>query len=122
MEKTIFLLVVIGFFMAVQSTEAFGGTTIKNPIKMQQTIYGAAIDSKAAFYQKRIYLADSEFNILKEIGMEAVRKISYLKAHRQKIIDDMMTRNIQLKDASLNAFLGAKIRDIGLSMEAYSTE
>jgi hypothetical protein len=90
--------------------------------KMQNIIYGATIDSKAAFYQKRIYLVDSEFKILADIGRDAVKKIEFLKAHRQSLIRNMIIKNVKFNKSSMDSFLGTRIHNISASMEAYSIE
>lgn len=89
---------------------------------MKENIYGGTIDSKAAFYQKRIYLADSEYTILRDIGRDAIEKVSFLKAYRRQLIEDMAASNINLKQSSLNVFLLSKINNISTSLEAYSEE
>jgi len=99
------------------------GVSLSDPsTKMQNIVYGATIDGKVSFYQKRIYLVDSEFKILADIGKDAVKKISFLKAYRQKLINNMISKNVKLTHTGMNSFLGTKIQNINTSMEAYSTE
>lgn len=93
-----------------------------NSIQMQNIVYGATIDSKVSFYQKRIYLIDSEYKILADIGKDAVQKISFLKSYRQRLIDNMISKNVSFTSSNMNSFLGTKIHDIPESMAAYSTE
>lgn len=93
-----------------------------NHEKMKEIVYGATVDGKIAFYQKRIYLTDSEFKILADIGTDAVQKIRYLKANRQEIINNMMASNVKLEKARLSAYLGKRIHTISDTMEAYSTK
>ena len=122
MTKNILLMVMAWIFIATSCVWAFNGSPAQNSVKMQKIVYGATIDSKVAFYQKRIYLVDSEFKILADIGKDAVKKISFLKAYRQQLVDNMIAKNVKLNRSSLNSFLGTKIHDINTTMEAYSTE
>ena len=88
---------------------------------MQTLIYGATIDSKIAFYQKRLYLVDSEFTILSDIGKDAVKRIAYLKSHRQSLINNMAAKDVDFTDTRMNAFLGKQMNRTNLTtMEAYS--
>ncbi len=97
-------------------------TKAENPIIMQEVVLGGAVDSKVAFYQKHIYLVDSEFKILADIGKDAVAKIRFLTANRQNLINSMMSQDVQLTRTKLSAFLGNKMNSIGTTMEAYSSE
>lgn len=122
-QKKWFIIAAVTLMVAAASYAwAAQGDSRSNAIQMQSLIYGATIDSKAAFYQKRIYLVDSEFSILSDIGKDAVEKIAFLKAYRQKLIDNMVTKNVPLNTSSLNSFLGTRIHRIETSMQAYSTE
>ena len=90
--------------------------------QMQMLAYGSVIDQKAAFYQKRIYLADSEYKILADIGKDAIQRVSFLKANRQQLVRQMMADNVKLKKSSLDAFMVAHMGQVRTTMEAYSTE
>ncbi len=114
--------IIIALFMAVPNVMAIEKVKVENPMTMQALVLGGAIDGKVAFYQKRLYLVDSEFKILSDIGKDAISKIRFLKANRQILIDNMITENIQLTKSKLNAFLGSKMNAIGTTMEAYSSE
>ncbi len=117
--KKIILLTILACIFA---TGAWAQTLDTKTSKMQENIYGGTIDAKAAFYQKRIYLADSKSPILAEIGQDAIEKVSFYKAYRQQLIKDMAAENIKLKRSSLNAFLLSKTNNLSTSMEAYSQE
>ena len=121
--KKWFILAAVALMVAATSCVwAAEDASRSNSVKMQNIIYGATIDSKAAFYQKRIYLVDSEFTILSDIGKDVVKKIAFLNAYRQKLIDNMVAKNVPLNTSSLNSFLGTRIHTIDTSMLAYSTE
>lgn len=98
----IFMLISVNGIWAYEITPA-------STLKMQETIYGATIDSKIAFYQKQTYLTDSEFTILSDIGNDAATKISYLKTNRQELIKKMVKTKVEMKQAALNGFLGKKL-------------
>jgi len=121
--KKWFLLTLMAWLVAATSCVwASESLSTSDSVKMQNIIYGATIDSKAAFYQKRIYLVDSEFKILADIGRDAVKKIGFLKAYRQNLINNMITKNVKFNKSSMDSFLGIRIHNISASMEAYSTE
>jgi len=121
--KKIFIFIFMALMVVTASSVwAAQKVSAQGSAKMQNIIYGATIDSKACFYQKRIYLVDSEFKILSDIGKDAVKKIAFLTAYRQKLIDNMISKNIKHTTACMNSFLGARIHDINKSMEAYSTK
>ncbi len=122
MKKWFILAAVVMMVAATSYVWAAEDLSRPNSIKMQNIIYGGTIDSKASFYQKRIYLVDSEFKILSDIGKDAVKKIAFLKAYRQKLIGNMVAKNVKLNTSSMDSFLGTKIHNISTSMEAYSTE
>jgi len=113
------IVILISIFI---TTSFVWGQEAANSYKMKGVIYGGEIDSKRGFYQKRIYLVDSEYKILAEIGRDAVSKIQFLTAYRQHLINHMLTSNIPLKKSNMNSFLGGKLNAISLTMEAYSTE
>ena len=122
MKATILFAIFVGLLIAASGAWAAEETPGRNTVEMQELIFGGTIDTKVAFYQKRIYLADSEFKILADIGKDAIKKIGFLKTNRQKLINHMIAQNVRLKSSSLNAFLGSKMRTIGTTMEAYSSE
>ena len=122
MKINILFIVVIWIFILVNFVWAFEVSVAQNPVKMKKVICGATIDSKVAFYQGRLYLDDSEFKILADIGYDAKRKISFLKAYRQHLIDEMVAKDIKLNRSSLHSFLGTKIHAINSTMETYSTD
>ncbi|RLC01904.1 MAG: hypothetical protein DRH34_08275 [Deltaproteobacteria bacterium] len=122
MKGILLVTVLVGLLITAPGAWAVDGIPVKNPMKMQELIFGGTIDSKVAFYQKRIYLADSEFKILADIGKDAIKNVRFFKSNRQKIINHMIAENVKLTNSSLNAFLGSKMRSIGTTMEAYSSE
>lgn len=122
MKGIVLLTILLGLFIAAPGAWAVEVTPAQNSVEMQTLVFGGAIDSKVAFYQKRIYLADSDFKILADIGKDAIKTTRFLKSNRQKMIHNMMTQNVKLTNTGLNAFLGSKMRTAGTTMEAYSSE
>jgi len=122
MKKAILLLTIVGLFIVVPYAWAVDSPDLKRSVTVQEIIYGATIDSKITFYQKRIYLTDCECRILRDIGDDAVKIVSFLEAYRQHLIENMVAKNVKLDRSSLHSFLGTKIHDIGASTVAYATE
>ncbi|MCF6249057.1 MAG: hypothetical protein L3J69_17115 [Desulfobacula sp.] len=123
MKKQI-TLIILAFFLAAASTVwAANDKPNDDTIKMQSTIYGATIDSKVAFYQKRLYLIDSEYKILANIGKDAVKRIAYLKSNRQQLISNMTAQNVDLTNTRMDSYLGKTMNSVNLTtMEAYSSD
>lgn len=115
--KKVFIITILALAMSAGTCAwaQSGGTNL-----MKESIYGGTIDARVAFYQKRIYLADSEYTILRDIGRDAIEKVSFLKAYRRHLIEEMAASSINLKKSSLNVFLLSKINNISTSLEAYS--
>ena len=120
MKKTVLLTLLTWIFVVTAC--AWAQVPAKTDIQIQELVYGATIDSKVAFYQKRIYLSDSPYQILADIGKDAVQKVAFLKSKRQALIKNMMTKNIKLKESSLNSFIVSEMNSISTTMEAYSKE
>ncbi len=121
--KTWSTLIIMAIFLAAASIVWAADSTSNDTTKMQSTIYGATIDSKVAFYQKRLYLIDSEYKILADIGKDAVKRIAYLKSNRQRLIGNMTAQNIIFTNTGMDSFLGKTMNSANLTtMEAYSSD
>lgn len=114
--------IIFAILGCIVAATAWAQAPVQANKQMQSLAYGSAIDQKVAFYQKRIYLADSEYKILADIGKDAVNRIAYLKSNRQQIVSNMLAENVQLKDSSLNAFMVGSMSHIQTTMEAYSDQ
>lgn len=113
------------FFTLLSTLIIFSAATVfanveSNPLRMKQLIYTSKIDAKLAFYQSKIYLIDSEYKILAEIGQEAVKKIAFLKANRMQLLNDMISSKVSLKQDKMNLFLIRKINSMNGSLQKYS--
>ncbi len=71
-------------------------------------IYGSKIDEIISFYQARLYLVDSEFTILSDIGKDAQKRIDFLQSKKQFLISEMKTRNIELISSEIKSFICKK--------------
>ncbi len=100
----------------------FGTSFAQTSTDLQESAYGTTIDNKIAFYQKRIHLVESDYEILSDLGRDAVQKVSFLKSYRKQLITNMVAKNVKLDPSKMNSFLGTKINNIGTTLEAYSTE
>lgn len=118
------LIVLIATAMVLASVQGLWASESKatGTERMQEIVYGASIDGKIAFYQKRLYLVDSEYKVLADIGRDAVKRIRYLKSNRQDIVAKMIASDVKLKKASLSSYIGRKMHEAQPVMEAYSTE
>lgn len=119
------LIISMVFLVAAASAWASNNGANNDTIdRMQDTVYGAQIDSKIAFYQKRLYLVDSEYKLLADIGKDAAKRIVFLKTNRQNLVEKMATENISFTRTSMDSFLGKEMHSANLTtmfMEAYSS-
>lgn len=74
-------------------------------------IYKSKIDQTIAVYQGRLYLIDSEYTILSDIGKEAKDKINYLTRNKQQIIQEMKNTNVGFTSEKINGFICQKLRN-----------
>ena len=101
-RQTLFLTVLT--VLTLMASVAYSDTS--SEMHKKTVIYGSAIDQKIAFYQSRLYLLDSEYKILSEIGRDASAKTTYLTRNRGKIIEDMIAANAPLNCCKIKAFIG----------------
>jgi exopolysaccharide biosynthesis protein len=101
-RQTLFLTVLAVLTLMV--SVAYSDTS--SEMNKKTAIYGSEIDQKIAFYQSRLYLLDSEYTILSEIGRDASAKTTYLIQNRGKIIKDMIAANAPLNCCKIKAFIG----------------
>ena len=119
------LIIAMAFVLAASSAWAVNSGAKNDTInKMQDTVYGAQIDSKIAFYQKRLYLLDSDYKLLADIGKDAAKRIVFLKTNRQNLVEKMATENISFTRTGMDSYLGKAMHNANLTamfMEAYSS-
>lgn len=101
-RQTLFLAVLA--VLTLMASVAYSDTS--SEIHKKTAIYGSAIDQKIAFYQSRLYLLDSEYKILSEIGRDASAKATYLTLNRGEIIKRMIAANTPLNCCKTRAFIG----------------
>jgi ABC-type uncharacterized transport system YnjBCD substrate-binding protein len=88
--------------------------------RKRESIYGSAIDRQIVFYQSRLYLMDSEYAILSEIGRNAETRISYLTAKRENMIQEMIAAKSPLQNKKMQAFISFSFYKDESTAEAYS--
>ncbi|MCP3873339.1 MAG: hypothetical protein GY699_09330 [Desulfobacteraceae bacterium] len=78
-------------------------------------IYGSKVDQAICFYQARLYLIDSEYKILSDIGKDAAKMVNYLQKEKQQLVKDMKDRNIDFKTDKIRAYVinQARLADVG---------
>ncbi len=79
--KTLYIItltIVTGFIL---STSAFASNEYDS--------YGAKVDQMISFYQARLYLMDSEYKTLSDIGADASLMINFLQERRNQLIEEM---------------------------------
>ena len=76
-----------------------------------ECIYGSKIDQTISFYQARLYLIDSEWEILSDIGKDARKRIDYLYKNKQQLVREMKDKKIGFRIAKMNSYVNGKLRN-----------
>lgn len=85
-----------------------------------ECIYGSKIDQTISFYQARLYLIDSEYKILSDIGKDARKRINYLYKNKQQLVQEMKNKKIGFRTASILCYVNQKVRNGGVGL-GYTT-
>lgn len=80
--KTFFIVTLSIAIACVFSSNAFSSDKFED-------IYGGKVNQMISFYQARLYLADSEYTILSDIGKDAALMINYLEANKGRLVGEM---------------------------------
>ncbi len=120
-KQTIYMMVIGLMVFAVAATTCWSQSAV-NPYQMKKLAYGSEIDAKIAFYQKRLYLVDSENPVLADIGKVAVQKIHFLKSYKAKLVDEMMAVNVPVRKSKMKLFLYKKMRNLDDTTIGYATK
>jgi len=75
-----------------------------------ECVYRSKIDQMITFYQARLYLTDSEYKILSDIGKDAEKIISYLQKEKVQLVQEMKDRKVEFSSAKINRFIINKAR------------
>lgn len=110
---TITLTLVIGF---VFSSTAFA-------MDKSECIYSSKINQMISFYQGRLYLTDSEFKILSDVGQDAQKMVNYLKANKDLLVREMLEKGLGFQSDKMRAFVvnRARFASTGIEYIGYLT-
>ncbi len=75
-----------------------------------ECIYGSKIDQMISFYQSRLYLTDSEYKILSDIGKDAEKMIRYLQTDKDQLVREMKDMKVEFSSAQMNNYIVKKAR------------
>ena len=75
-----------------------------------ELIYRSKIDQMILFYQTRLYLLDSEYTILSDIGKDASKMIIYLQTQKDRLVQEMKYRKVDFSPAKMNSYILNKAR------------
>lgn len=83
-----------------------------NVSAMEKTlcVYGSKIDQVICFYQSRLYLEDSSYNILADIAMDAKEMIKILRSRRMQIIKEMELKNVGFHEKTIRSYIVNRAR------------
>ncbi len=79
--------------------------------------YENQISKLISFYQSQLFLIDSEYTILSDIGKDAKAKIDYLKSNKENMILEMKAKKVILTPAKIKSFAAQKVHksNVGLA-------
>ena len=79
-------------------------------------IYRSKIDQTISFYQGRLYLLDSEYRILSDIGKDAMKMINYLQGQKEQLVREMKDKEVEFRSNKIRTYIVSKARisDVGL--------
>ena len=79
-------------------------------------IYKSKIDQTISFYQGRLYLIDSEYKILSDIGNDAQKMVNYLQGRKEELVKEMKDKGVEFKSTKMRTYIvnKARIADVGL--------
>lgn len=105
-EKKMKKLVIITLSVVI------GLVSLSNAVAADKSecIYGGRIDQLISFYQSRLYLTDSEYTILSDIGKDAEKMITYLQTQKDQLVREMKHLKIEFSSAKMNNYIVNKAR------------
>lgn len=102
----IILLIVMGFFLT--------SNALAND--KSDCIYESKINEMISFYQGRLYLTDSEYKILSDIGKAAEKKITYLQNNKSQLLSEMKAKDVHFNSFRIRTFVLSKVRLANLGL------
>ena len=106
------------FSLITLSIVLAGVFTFSNALAIDKSdcIYGSKIDQIISFYQGRLYLVDSEYTILSDVGKDAMKMINYFQERKERLVKEMKEREVELRSGKIRAYVinKARITDVGL--------
>ncbi len=109
---------IMKFYFIITLSIFIGFFSVSNAFAIDKSdcIYGSKIDQSISFYQRRLYLLDSEYKILSDIGKDAIQMINYLQGEKDQLIEEMIDKEIEFKSGKISAYIinYARIADVDL--------
>lgn len=84
-------------------------------------MYAAKVDQMTSFYLGRLYLLDSEYKILSDIGEDALNMVGFLQNNREQLIEGLKTKGI-FQSAKARGYIVNRARMYVASQEKESGE
>jgi len=99
-------------FSLITLSIVLGGFTCSNALAIDKLncIYGSKINQMISFYQGRLYLTDSEYTILSDIGKDAKRMVNYLQERKKKLIKEMKESQVEVRSRKIRTYVVNKAR------------
>ena len=89
-------------------------------VEKADCIYGSRIDQLISFYQRRLYLLDSEYTILSDIGKDAMEMTNYLQEQKSRLVREMKEQAVDFRSKEMNTYVVKKARRADVA-RGYST-
>lgn len=84
-------------------------------VSKDDCIYASNIDQMISFYQGRLYLLDSEYTILSDVGKDAIKMINCLQGQKERLVKEMKEKKIDFNSKKMRAYVvnRARFSDVG---------
>jgi len=80
-----------------------------------ESIYRSKVNQMINFYQARLYLIDSEYKILADIGKDAEKMINYLLEEKERLVQKMKNNDIELSSIKIKNYISNQARNRNMS-------
>lgn len=75
-----------------------------------EQMYKSEINRQISFYESRLYLLDSEYTILSDIGKDAKKMLSYLYEKKNDLVNEMVKKELVNNPKKIRTFVVNRAR------------
>ena len=85
-----------------------------------KTSYESEVSKLITFYEKQLFLIDSEYKILSDIGKDAQIRVAYLRAKKDNLVHEMRAQNIVKTPEKIKSFAIQRVCRAGIGLASTS--